>query len=44
MLTSVGLGVAVENAFDEVKAAAKHICGSNEDDGVAKWLSENVLG
>ena len=43
MLTSVGFGVAVENAFDEVKAAAKHICDSNENDGVAKWLSENVL-
>ena len=43
MLSSVGFGVAVENAFDKVKAAAKYICPSNEDDGLAKWLSENVL-
>ena len=43
MLASVGFGVAVENAFDEVKAAAKYICRSNEEDGLAKWLSANVL-
>ena len=43
MLASVGFGVAVENAFDEVKAAAKYTCGSNEEDGPAKWLLENVL-
>ena len=29
---------AVENAVDELKAAATGIIGSNEDDGVARWL------
>ncbi|MEG1426676.1 MAG: HAD family hydrolase [Oscillospiraceae bacterium] len=29
---------AVANAKDEVKAIATHVIGSNDDDGVAKWL------
>ena len=29
---------AVSNAVDELKALATGIIGSNEDDGVAKWL------
>jgi Cof subfamily protein (haloacid dehalogenase superfamily) len=43
MLRACGVGVAVSNALDEVKAAADRICGSNEDDGVARWLEENLL-
>ena len=43
MLKYCANGVAVENAIDEAKAAAKFICGSNEDDGVAKWIEERVL-
>ena len=43
MLSSVGFGVAVANAQDEVKAAAGHGCGSNEEDGLAAWLLEHVL-
>jgi len=35
--------VAVANALDEVKAAADYVCDTNENDGVAKWLEENVL-
>ena len=38
-----GVGVAVANALDEVKAIADCICDTNENDGVAKWLEENVL-
>ena len=34
---------AVDNACDELKAAADGVIGSNDSDGVAKWLSENVL-
>ena len=34
---------AVENAVDELKAAATGIIGSNEDDGVAKWLSDHMV-
>ena len=33
---------AVENAVDEVKAAATGIIGSNEEDGVAKWLLDHI--
>ena len=38
MLRACGVGVAVANALDEVKAAADEICLSNEEDGVARWL------
>jgi len=34
---------AVANAKDEVKEKATAVIGSNIDDGVAKWLLENVL-
>jgi len=43
MLNYVGIGVAVANALDEVKAVVKYICDTNENDGMAKWLEENVL-
>lgn len=33
---------AVANAEDELKQIATGVIASNEDDGVAKWLSENV--
>ncbi len=33
---------AVENAVDELKAAATGVIGSNEEDGVAKWLLEHI--
>lgn len=32
---------AVENAVEELKKISTGIIGSNEDDGVAKWLKEN---
>ena len=35
---------AVENAVDELKAAADGIIGSNEEDGVARWLLERTGG
>ncbi|NJD03994.1 MAG: HAD family hydrolase [Ruminiclostridium sp.] len=43
MLQNCGIGVAVANALDEAKVAANFVCGSNDEDGVAKWLEENVL-
>jgi Cof subfamily protein (haloacid dehalogenase superfamily) len=43
MLQNCGVGVAVANALDEVKAVADYVCGSNDEDGVAKWLEENML-
>jgi len=35
--------IAVGNALDEIKARADYICDTNDNDGVAKWLEENVL-
>ena len=43
MLKECIIGVAVSNAIDEAKAAADYICESNDDDGVAKWIEENIL-
>lgn len=40
MLKALGCGVAVGNALDSVKAAADEVTGSNEEDGVAKWLEK----
>lgn len=35
-----GVGVAVANAIDEVKCVADHITGTNDEDGVAKFIEE----
>ncbi|MDR0920633.1 MAG: HAD family hydrolase [Oscillospiraceae bacterium] len=43
MLKNCGIGVAVSNALNEVKAVSDYVCGTNDEDGVAKWLDENVL-
>lgn len=43
MLRTVGYGVAVENALESVKKAAKYRTGSCEADGVARWLERVIL-
>jgi Cof subfamily protein (haloacid dehalogenase superfamily) len=43
MLKNCGIGVAVKNAIDKVRFAAKYICETNDNDGVAKWIEEHVL-
>ena len=43
MLKLCGKGIAMENAIPEVKKIASGICRSNEEDGVAHWLEENLL-
>lgn len=43
LLLTCGQGVAVENALPQVKAAASALCGSNEEDGPARWLEEHIL-
>lgn len=43
MLRECGVGVAVGNAVDEVKAVAKGVCGSNDEDGVARWIEAHLL-
>ncbi len=42
MIQAAGLGVAVENAGDEIKKAANMICASNDDGGVADVI-EKIL-
>jgi len=43
MLSLVGYSFAMGNARDEVKAAARHVTASNDDDGIAVALGD-VLG
>jgi hydroxymethylpyrimidine pyrophosphatase-like HAD family hydrolase len=43
MITNAGCGVAMDNAKAVVKAAANYICGTNDNDGPAKWIEENML-
>ena len=35
--------VAVGNAFDEVKACADEVIGMNNEDAVARWITEDLL-
>jgi len=43
LLKYCGIGVAMGNALDEVKAVADHICDTNDNDGLAKWIEDNVI-
>ena len=43
LLQNCGIGVAMGNALDEVKEVADYICDTNENDGVAKWIEEQLL-
>lgn len=43
MLKMCGIGVAVDNAISDVKDIADSVTLSNDEDGVAEWLSKNVL-
>lgn len=38
-----GLGIAVSNGIDEVKAVADYITESNDADGVAKFIEKLLL-
>lgn len=42
MLKFSGIGVAMENAVDEVKAIADYICLSNDEDGMSEWIRSHV--
>lgn len=42
MIRSAGLGVAMGNAREEVKAAAKRVIGSNQEEGLSAFLDELV--
>ena len=43
MIEKCGIGIAMENGIDEIKNIAKYICRNNDQDGVAKWIENNVL-
>lgn len=43
MIECAGMGVAMGNAFEEVKKAANYITDTNENDGVAKAIEHLVL-
>lgn len=43
MFAACDVKIAVKNARTEIISAADYICGTNTDDGVVKWLLENVL-
>ena len=38
-----GMGIAVCNGIEEVKAVADHIAQSNDADGVAKFIEQVLL-
>lgn len=43
MLQAVGLGIAMENASEELKATADDICGHVEDDGIYRYCISHKL-
>lgn len=43
MLELVGMGIAMGNAPESLKAAARHVTASNDEDGVAEALEKFVL-
>lgn len=43
MLEAAGTGVAMGNAREDVKAMGFPVCGTNDEDGVARYIEENIL-
>jgi hydroxymethylpyrimidine pyrophosphatase-like HAD family hydrolase len=43
MLRGCGKGIAMGNAIDAVKEVSCEVCDTNENDGMAIWLIQNVL-
>ncbi|WHZ05839.1 HAD family hydrolase [Neobacillus sp. YX16] len=43
MLCHVGIGVAMGNASEKVKAAADYVTGHHENDGLAEFIERNLL-
>lgn len=43
MLLGFGISVAMDNSINEIKMISDYVCDSNDNDGVAKWLDENLL-
>lgn len=43
MIEMAGIGIAMANASDYIKNLADDICPTNDDDGIAIYLEENIL-
>ncbi len=43
MLESAGTGIAMGNARDDVKAMGFPVCGTNDEDGVARYIDQHIL-
>ncbi len=43
MLEAAGIGVAMANAREDVKALGFAVCRSNDEDGVARYIEEHIL-
>ncbi len=43
MIEYAGLGVAMGNATDEIKALAQHTTARNDEDGVARVIEQFIL-
>jgi Cof subfamily protein (haloacid dehalogenase superfamily) len=43
MIKLCGIGIAMENGVQEIKEAAKYVCGRNNEDGIGKWIEKNIL-
>jgi len=43
MIANCGIGVAMNNGIKEIKNKAKYICGNSDEDGIAKWIEENII-
>jgi Cof subfamily protein (haloacid dehalogenase superfamily) len=43
MVKNCGVGVAMNNGIKEIKNIAKYVCGKNDEDGIAKWIEENII-
>jgi len=44
MLSACGQGIAVANATPAVKAIADAVCEANDEDGVARYIEDAILG
>jgi Cof subfamily protein (haloacid dehalogenase superfamily) len=43
MIKNCGKGICMKNGLEEIKTIADDMCDDNENDGIAKWIEENIL-
>jgi len=43
LLSYAGIGIAMGNAVEEVKAISDFVCLNNEEDGLAHWIMTNII-